>query len=1118
VSSSVQGLPGIRTAHGRPAAATEHPETGPPPTQPPEHPQTEQPPADQPPADQPPAGHAPTDPEPADTPATDTPVVDTPVVDTPATGTQGNGPQPPDADQAPGATEGAAPRLLTYPVRQHGRPTAAVTVGRVPSAADAGPATLVDIVRASLPDPAWRMRIGPRWCDVLRPTGSGDPARIQGWTLHLSATPASAGQVVARVVPVLRKFGVGFTFASSIAVVRQLISRDCDRSLSGKVLTVHPDGDGQAVALAAELHASTEGLAGPRILSAQPFRPGSLVHYRYDAYGDTAELDDDGVLRRVLTAPDGNRVTDRRDGSYAAPDWVSSPFTPSAPTPAATTPETTEAPAVDTADESARPSSDQTRSAAPSSTEPSSAEPGAADDSQPAAEPRPSPSPVLLDQRFLVRQAVRQSPAGGVYLVHDRETDTDVVVKHARAHADARSDGTDARDRLRHEAAMLHLLGGEAPVPRLVKVFEQFGDLFLAEELLPGRALGSWVRALAGQTSAVPADQVLVTARQLVAVVAGVHAAGVVLRDLGPSSVLVAPNGALWLVDLATATTGGELAPARGTPGYQAPECRGQDQPVAARFTEDLWSLGALMFLLVTGHDPVLPDDDPADRTLRDRFASWLTTVSADNPVAEMLAPPILGLLTSEPDRRWSLTRVEKYLAVLTERASQGLSHVDPDRRRGGRPTASGTPVLPAPTADRLLADGLDHLLVTMRSESGEPPPLDGGEDGKNGGVTADGGGAGIPESLWPTSPFGARTDPGNVQHGTAGVLGLLLQALGPATDADRHRLLTAVRTAATWLSRHRPTREPDHPLPGLYFGRAGTAWALADAADALQDADLFDAAVQILESLPTSWPQAGVAQGLAGAGLAHLRVARLTDEGRLLDRVETYADAVVAAAQDSRHGLLWPVPADSRSRLAGTAHYGFAHGVAGIGAFLLAAGRACEREAYVKVALEAGHTLCRVATTDAAGAAWWPVGPDDPTRLPHWCTGASGIGSFLLRLYAATDEPALGAYAGAAAVAVHRSRWRSLPSACHGLAGDGQYLLDAAQVLGDETYDDWAESLVEAIAVRHCRRGGRLLVPGEDGQSVVSDYQTGLAGVLSFLLRLRHGGPRPWMVDDLIA
>ncbi|HZC27801.1 MAG TPA: lanthionine synthetase LanC family protein, partial [Actinopolymorphaceae bacterium] len=604
-------------------------------------------------------------------------------------------------------------------------------------------------------------------------------------------------------------------------------------------------------------------------------------------------------------------------------------------------------------------------------------------------------------------------------------------------------------------------------------------------------------RSTAGQTSYVSLDQALVTARQLVAVVAGVHAAGVVLRDLSPTNIVVAPNGSLSLIDLNAAATGGQLATTHGRTTYQAPECRGGSEPMTAQFTEDYWSLGALLFLLVTGNDPVLPDDEPTERAVRDRVAAWLSGVAAENPAAGVLTQPILGLLAEAPDRRWSLARVEKYLALHADRAaSGGRVGAGPDRldMSSGRVFVRGpvAPVLPAPTTERLLADGLDHLLATMADR----PEAD---------------------RLWPTTGFGARTDAGNLQHGAAGILGVLMQALEQAPEPDHVRLLAAVRRGASWLAAHQPARDPARPLPGLYFGQAGTAWALADAGLALQDVRLVEQAVDLLLALPTRWPNPDIAHGLAGAGLAHLYVARNVPDSRLLDRVLEYADAIVAAAEEGIAGPVWPIPADAPSRLAGACHYGFAHGVAGVAYFLLAAGTETGRESYVKVALEAGRTLCRLATTDPQGAAWWPVGPDDRTPLPHWCSGSSGIGTFLLRLYAATDEPAIGAYAGAAAVAAHRARWQSLPSSCHGLAGNGQFLLDAAHLLDDATYADWADDLVEAMAVRHCRRAGRLLIPDETGHTVTPDYQTGLAGVLSFLLRLQHGGPRPWMADDLL-
>jgi hypothetical protein len=51
-------------------------------------------------------------------------------------------------------------------------------------------------------------------------------------------------------------------------------------------------------------------------------------------------------------------------------------------------------------------------------------------------------------------------------------------------------------------------------------------------------------------------------------------------------------------------------------------------------------------------------------------------------------------------------------------------------------------------------------------------------------------------------------------------------------------------------------------------------------------------------------------------------------------------------------------------------------------------------------------------------------------------------------------------------------------------------------------------------VAARTVRRGGRLLVPDETGRHVHADYGTGLAGVLAFLVRLRHGGPALWTAD----
>jgi hypothetical protein len=49
-----------------------------------------------------------------------------------------------------------------------------------------------------------------------------------------------------------------------------------------------------------------------------------------------------------------------------------------------------------------------------------------------------------------------------------------------------------------------------------------------------------------------------------------------------------------------------------------------------------------------------------------------------------------------------------------------------------------------------------------------------------------------------------------------------------------------------------------------------------------------------------------------------------------------------------------------------------------------------------------------------------------------------------------------------------------------------------------------------------HTVRGGEMVLPGESGPDITAGYNTGLSGCLGFLLRLRHGGPRWWMTDDV--
>jgi hypothetical protein len=203
---------------------------------------------------------------------------------------------------------------------------------------------------------------------------------------------------------------------------------------------------------------------------------------------------------------------------------------------------------------------------------------------------------------------------------------------------------------------------------------------------------------------------------------------------------------------------------------------------------------------------------------------------------------------------------------------------------------------------------------------------------------------------------------------------------------------------------------------------------------------------------------------------------------------------------------------------------YGFAHGVAGIGTFLLAAGQAAaepgaggstdQAEQFTHAALRAGETLLRSGSF-RSGAVDWPttVGGDgfaSGTAKWQWCNGPAGIGTFLIRLWSVTGQQRFADVAVQCAVAA-TDKWALSVGTCCGLSGSGHYLLDLAELTGDNSFRVQAEQIADVIHAQAFTVDGLLITCHPD---LGYAYAAGTAGVLDFLLRLRHGGPRPWLPE----
>ncbi|MFM9448270.1 protein kinase domain-containing protein [Streptomyces acidiscabies] len=734
--------------------------------------------------------------------------------------------------------------------------------------------TLFTSVVTPLLGPGWETRSDGFWLHA-RTTAGRLPA--QGWKLHVSAVPHTAGAVLAACVPVLRAHGVAFKCAEDTAVLLHLLSSRYGADGTGKFLTVYPPDADTCAGLADLLAEATTGLAGPLVPSDARWLPDAPVHYRYGPFTTENRLTDDGRSVPVLLRPDGTAEPDVRD-RFAPPSWA-----PALPRP-------------------------------------------------PLPRPARSARPPLLADRYRVRSVLRRSARGGVFTGEDTVTGRPVVVKHARAHVGTTPAGLDARDVLRHEARVLRELSGTGVVPALLDVVETGHASYLVETQVTGAPLNRFV-AEGWRPGRTVGDQVWRVATSLAHAVATVHATGWTLCDLSPGNVIVGADGRCTLVDLELAARPGDLVPRDSTPGYTAPEQTYASlvdrAPGAAA---DCHALGCLLFLLAAGRDPLhLNGTWSAGRQL----AGQLADLTDRHGFAAAVAPLVAALLCEDPGYRPSAAQTEAHLTHLSK-ATRGTHE---GRHRLGSPGGAAVSdgcvwevaVPAAPTAPDQSTPAVHQAwplpgFGAVKPRQPQPRPLPATPHKAPGlrAVLADGIGELVehihrhgPAALRLDAPWRSPRDRLGVDFGLSGPLLLLARALSvpsARTGTDAGRLRDAVRQLAEHAEGRRgPDSLAPGPRLGLATGEAGRIWALWDAAEALGDDALRDRllvrAAELTPAVPAP-PGAGplrlsLGHGIAGLGTLHLRLHLATGSPRLRRSALACADALLTASGTAAPGLM---------------------------------------------------------------------------------------------------------------------------------------------------------------------------------------------------------------------
>ncbi|SEN28790.1 Serine/threonine protein kinase [bacterium A37T11] len=234
-------------------------------------------------------------------------------------------------------------------------------------------------------------------------------------------------------------------------------------------------------------------------------------------------------------------------------------------------------------------------------------------------------------------------------------------IKKGKINSAADETGRDIYDRLRWEHEVLLKLKGFPFVPKVYGMSSDAEHMYLITEFIDGVTLSDKLKDLLEGKTYKEADlaikiEVLDIFSDLLYSMQQLHDLGVVHRDLTDSNVLFSKKGGIHLVDfeLAYDLQNDRPDPAFvfGTLGYVSPEQMSYARPT---IQEDLYSLGALLYAGLTGHQPkntLLKSKTHALQRLTDQTGS------------SGLSAIIRKLLNDTPDERLPLSQVKTVLVT----------------------------------------------------------------------------------------------------------------------------------------------------------------------------------------------------------------------------------------------------------------------------------------------------------------------------------------------------------------------------------------------------------------------------------------------------------------------
>lgn len=344
----------------------------------------------------------------------------------------------------------------------------------------------------------------------------------QGWKIHVGSTVLNCGVVLNIVGRICSQRQTAFKFLKSKEVFLSQHVKYANRCQAGKFITIYPQSDDDFLDLLHILCERLHNIPSPPILTDVNV-PETPVFFRYGGFQALQTLDNEGKHVPAIRNDKGELIPDIRSTQFSMPDFVVPP-----------------APIVQLIKDCMHPTDNLLSE---------------------------------LIKGYEVENALHFSNAGGIYQLKSKDSGRAAVMKEGRGLQGIDGSGSDGRDRINHEYAVLEALQEVKGVVKPIKLSPAGDNAYLFEEYISGQSLFDWLARqypfTATNSTVEYEEQAIRIIEELRRVVDAVHKAGICLRDIQPRNIMLGDDLTVTLIDMESSveSENPEKMPI-GTPGF----------------------------------------------------------------------------------------------------------------------------------------------------------------------------------------------------------------------------------------------------------------------------------------------------------------------------------------------------------------------------------------------------------------------------------------------------------------------------------------------------------------------------------------------------------------------